>query len=163
MMRVVVADITTLPVDAIVNAANSTLLGGGGVSGAILRAGGPELVEECRRLGGCATGEAKLTAGHRLAARFVVLATGGGAVLRRENRTLLKGSGLVIFLDRSPWAIRRTLRRQGRPLLTDDDAIFRLYRQRRSLYWAAAHHAVNKPTARQAAEEAVRLWREEQQ
>ena len=89
--------------------------------------------------------------------------TGGGAVLRRENRTLLKGSGLVIFLDRSPWAIRRTLRRQGRPLLTDDDAIFRLYRQRRSLYRAAAHHAVNKPTARQAAEEAVRLWREEQQ
>ena len=93
----------------------------------------------------------------------MVLATGGGAVLRRENRTLLKGSGLVIFLDRSPWAIRRTLRRQGRPLLTDDDAIFRLYRQRRSLYRAAAHHAVNKPTARQAAEEAVRLWREEQQ
>ena len=92
-----------------------------------------------------------------------VLSTGGGAVLRRENRTLLKGSGLVIFLDRSPWAIRRTLRRQGRPLLTDDDAIFRLYRQRRSLYRAAAHHAVNKPTARQAAEEAVRLWREEQQ
>ena len=84
----------------------------------------------------------------------MVLATGGGAVLRRENRTLLKGSGLVIFLDRSPWAIRRTLRRQGRPLLTDDDAIFRR---------AAAHHAVNKPTARQAAEEAVRLWREEQQ
>ena len=72
----------------------------------------------------------------------MVLATGGGAVLRRENRTLLKGSGLVIFLDRSPWAIRRTLR---------------------SLYLAAAHHAVNKPTARQAAEEAVRLWREEQQ
>ena len=93
----------------------------------------------------------------------MVLATGGGAVLRRENRTLLKGSGLVIFLDRSPWAIRRTLRRQGRPLLTDDDAIFRLYRQRRGLYRAAAHHAVNKPTARQAAEEAVRLWREEQQ
>ena len=79
----------------------------------------------------------------------MVLATGGGAVLRRENRTLLKGSGLVIFLDRSPWAIRRTLRRQGRPLLPDDDALF--------------HHAVNKPTARQAAEEAVRLWREEQQ
>ena len=93
----------------------------------------------------------------------MVLATGGGAVLRRENRTLLKGSGLVIFLDRSPWAIRRTLRRQGRPLLTDDDAIFRLYHQRWRLYRAAAHHAVNKPTARQASEEAVRLWREEQQ
>ena len=82
---------------------------------------------------------------------------------RREGMVLATGGGVVIFLDRSPWAIRRTLRRQGRPLLTDDDAIFRLYRQRRSLYRAAAHHAVNKPTARQAAEEAVRLWREEQQ
>ena len=85
----------------------------------------------------------------------IVLATGGGAVLRRDG-------GLVIFLDRSPWAIRRTLRRQGRPLLTDDGAIFRLARQRRDLYRATAHHSVNKPTARQAAEEAVRLWREEQ-
>ena len=93
----------------------------------------------------------------------IVLATGGGAVLRRESRRLLRDGGLVIFLDRSPWAIRRTLRRQGRPLLTDDGAIFRLARQRRDLYRAAAHHSVNKPTARQAAEEAVRLWREEQQ
>ena len=92
----------------------------------------------------------------------MVLATGGGAVLRRENRRLLRDGGLVIFLDRSPWAIRRTLRRQGRPLLTDDGAIFRLARQRRDLYRATAHHSVNKPTARQAAEEAVRLWREEQ-
>ena len=92
----------------------------------------------------------------------VVIATGGGAVLRRENRRLLRDGGLVIFLDRSPWAIRRTLRRQGRPLLTDDGAIFRLARQRRDLYRAAAHHSVNKSTARQAAEEAVRLWREEQ-
>lgn len=83
-------------------------------------------------------------------------------MLRRENRRLLRDGGLVIFLDRSPWAIRRTLRRQGRPLLTDAGAIFRLARQRRDLYRAAAHHSVNKPTARQAAEEAVRLWREEQ-
>ena len=92
----------------------------------------------------------------------IVQATGGGAVVRRENRRLLRDGGLVIFLDRSPWAIRRTLRRQGRPLLTDDGAIFRLARQRRDLYRATAHHSVNKSTARQAAEEAVRLWREEQ-
>jgi O-acetyl-ADP-ribose deacetylase (regulator of RNase III) len=104
MLRAVQGDIVTLAVEAIVNAANSSLLGGGGVDGAIHRAAGPNLLKECRLLGGCKVGEAKLTGGYRLPAQFVIHTVGpvwrGGGLGEAESLATCYRNCLAIASDR---------------------------------------------------------------
>jgi O-acetyl-ADP-ribose deacetylase (regulator of RNase III) len=142
-IAVVQGDITALAVDAIVNAANTSLLGGGGVDGAIHRAAGPGLLDECRTLGGARTGEAKITGGHRLRARHVIHAVGpvwhGGA--RGEDEALASCYRVAMAL-----AAERGLRSVAFPAISTGAYGFPIERATR-IAVAEVVRALSEPTS----------------